>query len=123
MPTYQLTTSQWLGLNPETKAKLKEIFAIPKSSGSRLVQMNGVGHLESDGHTMADLAAVTLEKMSSYLGLASTPTDFYGTFDLVIEKIEGKTANEAEIEKAVVAPPTEISKAIAEEGKQHQKKK
>ena len=132
---YQLTTSQWLALKPEVKAKLKEIFSIPKSSGSVMVQQGGFGHLQSDGHTMSDLAAITLEKMAAYLG-GEPMTDFYGTFDLVLEKVEtnslrGKEFSsilisedekgKIEIVKAVVAPPTEISAAIAEGEKMPEK--
>ncbi len=111
---YQLTTSQWLALKPEVKAKLKEIFQIPRSAGTQMFQGPKGGEVISDGHTMQDLAAITLEKMSAYLGLKEVATNFYDCFDLVTDKIEGvKRENDVQVEKAVVAPPTEISAAIA----------
>ena len=91
MPNYQLTTTQWLSLKPETKAKLKEIFTIPKSAGVQFIQDGGGGRLISDGHTHADLAHITLEKMAQYLG-EPVSGDFYGTFDKVLDKIEGRVS-------------------------------
>jgi hypothetical protein len=120
MQTYQLTTSQWLALKPEVKNRLKEIFSIPRSSGTRVFQGPNGSVVESDGYTMSDLAAITLENMSAYLG-CELMTDFYGTFDSVLVKVE-RELNGAEVEKAVVAPPTEISAAIAAEEKKPKKK-
>lgn len=137
---YQLLPQTWLQLSSEVKSKLKEIFAIPKSGGVIFHQVGGKGIVESDGHTVNDLNVVTLEKMSQYLGLPETATDFWGTFDLVCDKVEGKEKmlvpppftydkplpatitpepfDVSAIIAAVVGPPTEISAAIGEMEKQ-----
>ena len=121
---HQLTNTIWLSLDGEVKTRLKEIFGIPKSSGARMIQVDGVGKLESDGHTNEDLAHVTLEKMAVFLG-KEISNDFWGTLDEVVEKIEKelKMKNNSEIQKAVVGPKTVISEALAEIDKIETKKK
>lgn len=82
----QLTQPQWLSLPVDVKAKLKEIFNIPRSEGSRVDD----NRLVSDGHTHRDLAVITIEAMEGYLELERLPDfkpDFFELFDSVLDKI------------------------------------
>lgn len=81
MFTPQLTIPQWLSLPMPIRLRLKSIFSIPRSSGSEVV--NTV--VMSDGHTHADLAVVTVEKMQQYL--FSDETDFYKLISQVVDKV------------------------------------
>lgn len=87
----QLTTSQWLALPAEIKAKLKQTFNIPRSGGSRIED----NRVMSDGHEHRDLAVITTAAMQTYLALDLNPEqEFYGLFDAVLDKIHADTKNE-----------------------------
>lgn len=75
-----MTTTQWLGLSMPLRMKLKEVFVIPRSSGTH-VQDNTI---ISDGHTHGDLAHITVEKMQTYLH--SEETDFFELLNASINK-------------------------------------
>lgn len=83
----QLTIPEWLHLAPQVKAELKKIFDIPATGRRSFVQIGQVGHLESDGHSHADLARITLESMAEYLG-EPVGDDFGREFVKVVAKIE-----------------------------------
>lgn len=82
----QLTTTQWLALPADVKAKLREVFSLKRSEGTNVVD----GKVVSDGHTHPDLAVITPEAMETYLGLERLPDttpDFYWLFDQVLDKV------------------------------------
>lgn len=90
---YQITIPQWLSLTIETRQRLKELFSIPRSSGS---QVND-GVVVSDGHTHEDLKRVSIEAMVKYLngvsvvkgdeGYLGEELGFYPLLELVLEKV------------------------------------
>lgn len=78
-----LSVSQWLTLSSEVRAKLKEIFNIPRSSVGN-VNYTGKGpQITSDGHTYEDLKAISIENMQKYLGRLDT--DYFDLFNAVLE--------------------------------------
>ena len=91
---YQMVIPQWLALDMSVRLRLKEIFNIPRSEGTSVVS----GVVTCDGHTHADLRAITQEKINAFLGEEST--DFYGSLEKVIEKVlnEQAAAEDAEAE-------------------------
>lgn len=108
MPNYQLTVPFWLELPADTKARLKEIFQIPKSAGASFMQVGGKGILTSDGHTHADLAHITKAKMAAYLG--QPEADFFSMFDEVLLKIEEeKKPKTIEVPTAIIEQTTKLA--------------
>ena len=60
-----ITQEEWLGLSQELRDKLKEVFAINRSEGKKVVN----NKLVSDGCSQGDLiAGITIGKMIEYLG-------------------------------------------------------
>lgn len=87
----QVTTSQWLGLNKNTKDKLREVFFIPKSGVVEVVVNEfGKSTIMSDGTTHKDLATITIEKMRDFIGqeLTTLEETFNSLFEKVVTKIE-----------------------------------
>ena len=85
----QIYPQQWVQLKPETRAKLREIFLIPKTSFAQVVTDHmGVGTVVSDGTTIVDLQSLTVEKMRDYLGTAAVDETVYDLFKRCIEKLE-----------------------------------
>lgn len=79
----------WVQLKPETRQKLRDIFSIPHSSHSEVVNNNfGVSQVISDGTTNIDLQSLTIEKMRDYLGTAAVNETVYDLFKRVVETIE-----------------------------------
>lgn len=77
-----LSTHDWLQLSPQVRAKLIEIFQIPRS-GVGHVNYTGKGaEITSDGHTHEDLKAISIAGMQKYL--VSSETDFAKLFDGVL---------------------------------------
>src|SRR5674476_324649 len=111
---HQLTTPVWLGLIPSTRAKLVELFDL-KSTGQRsFSQVNGKGVVTSDGYTHDDLSVITLPKMAEYLKEPES-TDFWKTFDQVLERIEKPVQEPQVVLYPVVEPVTKpkVKKAKA----------
>lgn len=102
----QLTTTQWLALSPEVKAKLKEIFGIPRSEGTHMMD----GRVLSDGHTHRDLERISVGAMQNYTG-NKKQEDFYKLFEQVLAQVEAELAPPAAPvvvgEAVVIAKPAE----------------
>lgn len=79
---YQLSPNQWLQIPMEIRAKLREIFNIPRSKGN-ILEGNVI---KSDGHTFEDLAVITVEGMQRFTG--SDNTDFMSLFNVTVNQIE-----------------------------------
>lgn len=77
-----LSRLKWLELDYPTRAKIVELFQVPRS-GHTLVENQTV---QSDGHTDKDLEYITIEKMQKFTD--SFETDFYQLFTKVIFKIQ-----------------------------------
>lgn len=86
---------QWLSLGNEERLYLREVFKIPRSSGTIMLD----GKLQSDGHTLNDLRAINVESMQKYLG--TSETNFDKLLDLVVEKtiVEVTKQREAVLKK------------------------
>jgi hypothetical protein len=73
--------STWLSLSIETRAKLREIFSIPRSGVTQVEDQRVI----SDGVKVEDLMTLTVEKLQAFV--ASEETDLYKLFDLALIKI------------------------------------
>ncbi len=96
----QVSVHDWLALPMLTRVKLREIFSIPKSTGS-LVEGNVV---KSDGTTFTDLKAITVEKMQAYLDHTEVD-DFVKLFNGCVDKI---AEADKELEPLEKVDPTQI---------------
>lgn len=77
----QMTVPQWLQLTMPVRLRMKEIFEIPRSTGTEI--HNNV--VFSDGHTHKDLANITIEKMQDFVG--SSSEDFYELLNATTKKV------------------------------------
>ncbi len=98
----QLTTTQWLALSPAVKSKLKELFAIPRSEGTQMID----NRVLSDGHNHRDLARITVEAMQNYTG-NKKQKDFFKLFEATLAKVE------EEINPVVDAPAAPAPVVVA----------
>lgn len=97
----QLTIPQWLMIERATRYRMVDLFKIPRSSGT--VVVNNV--VTTDGHTHEDLSVITVEKMQEFLEDKET-TEFFSLLNKVVHKIEKEVENEElkkEQEKEIVA--------------------
>lgn len=76
-----LSVHTWLQFGNEERLLMRELFGIPRSSGSIMLD----GKLTSDGHTQGDLRVVTVEKMQRFLN--SNETDFDTLLALTMEEV------------------------------------
>lgn len=111
--TVQVSVSDWLKLPNEVRMRLREIFKVPRSEATSV--MNSV--LLSDGTTYGDLSVISVEAMQTFLG--SKETDFKALYDQVLSTIfEEKVKEEerlAEADAAEVAErKSEISQRLAD---------
>lgn len=85
----QITIPEWVSVNAETRAKLRNILKIPKS-GSTQTEIDAFGHgrVITDGCTHADLQNITVEKLVDYLGTAAVDENIHSLFKQAIEKVE-----------------------------------
>ena len=82
-----LSTSVWLSLPQDLRAKLAKLFEL-KKSGTPMTDIGPRGAvILSDGYTPVDLIPITIVKMQEILG--TTDTDFYQLFDNVLNNIDG----------------------------------
>lgn len=77
-----VTVSQWLRLSSPERLMFREVFGIPRSSGTISLD----GKLSSDGHTENDLKHINIGSMQDFLDTESI--NFYELFDLSVEKIK-----------------------------------
>ncbi len=77
----------WVSLPNEVRFRIRHLFKIPQSGN---VFVND-GKIETDGTTVEDFKALTVEKMQDYL--ESKETDFNKLFDLVVKKIQEPIIN------------------------------
>lgn len=86
-----LAYNVWLALPAETRVKMVNLFGIPRT-GEVIVQTGGIvgGNIGSivkqDGHSAADLYAITVEKMQKLLD--TDDVDFYKMFNHIVENID-----------------------------------
>lgn len=81
----QLTITQWVALPLEVRNKIVEIFKLPRSGHTEVINNQ---YVVSDGYTHEDLANLTEEKMQEYLGSGYTKdTQYFDYVDKVIQKI------------------------------------
>jgi len=112
----QLTRPQWLALSVPIRRKLIELFDIPRSASTEVID----GVVASDGHTHEDLAVITLEKVQVLLD--STETDFYSLMMELVKLIEKDLADLEAAEGFTVTPGDEDladdSKSGEDDGKE-----
>lgn len=82
MNNHILSTHTWVSLSNEQRARVRELFNIPRSSH---VVVND-GHIETDGTTSEDFKHLTVGKMQDYLHIDSE--DFLKLFDMVLSRIQ-----------------------------------
>lgn len=99
MHTISLNT--WVELPNPIRYKIREIFNIPRSSNTMVVD----GMIESDGTTHEDIQHLTIEKMQKYLGDASE--DLHVLFDKVVARVNDELQGRVNI---VEVPVIEIKK-------------
>jgi hypothetical protein len=81
----QVTIPQWLELPMPVRLRLKDIFNVPRSSGTEVHNQTVV----SDGHTHKDLANITVEKMQEFLGVSEIKGEkdlFFGLWNATAGK-------------------------------------
>ncbi len=100
-----LSTATWLELSEETRGKLRDLFAIPKTGGREVYGKR----LVSDGTTPENLKALSLEKMQEFLGGTIEP-DFHLLFRTVVNKIENPELAEEVRERAPKKTPKKTTK-------------
>ncbi len=83
-----LATKEWLKLPWETRMKMSEIFSIPKSASTVVIDNQVV----SDGYTEENLSVITADRLRDFTGLDTD--DFYKLFYAAIDRVEGKQTNE-----------------------------
>lgn len=84
----QIYQHQYMHLDVPVKEKLRKIFNIPKTGVAEILNETVI----SDGIRNEDLAVLTEEAMSAYLG--NVPHETFGhLFDLVVEKIKYEIEN------------------------------
>lgn len=110
---------EWMGLPRETRLKLVVAFSIPKH-GQVMTQsgVNGSTVL-TDGHTITDLEAISIETMQNYTGLMET--DFYKLFNKVLEKINPPVEEEEDgsnEEEVIITKPKKDAKPKTKKRKQ-----
>ncbi len=95
-----LYVSQWVQFGNEERLLMRELFSIPRSSGTIMLD----GKLTSDGCTQSDLSAVTVEKMQRFLNsteesfdilLANTLEEVYS---LVKAKHDARFAEQLQVQ-------------------------
>jgi hypothetical protein len=101
---YQLSQRLWLQFPRETRLKLAETFSIPRSSINEVVDQTVI----SDGYTVTDLNAITIEKMQAFLG--SKKMDFFELLNGCVDKLEGK-GEYSPVEKVEEKKPIVVSLA------------
>lgn len=81
-----LSVPQWLQLSSEVRAKLIELFNIPRTGVGHIDYTGKGAEVKSDGHTHKDLEAISVEAMQQYLH--STNEDFFELFNIVVKLLE-----------------------------------
>lgn len=82
--TKQILPNEWIHFDVELRQKFAAIFNIPKSSSVHVVD----NKVESDGYSVQDLTAITVEKMQEFSG--SSESDFRKLLATTIEKLTKK---------------------------------
>ena len=80
-----LSVPQWLQFSREVRVKLRDAFDMKRSGGSEMQQIDGKSFQTSDGHTHADLQAITLEKLQEFT--KSESTDFYALLQEYVDML------------------------------------
>ena len=84
----QISISQWLSLGRDTQAKLRELFRIPKTGHTEVVD----SVVMMDGTTAHDLSTITDEALAKYVGETGT---FLAKFERLLRQIDDAYAPEA----------------------------
>lgn len=111
-----LSTHDWLTLKPEVRAKLIEIFQIPRS-GIGHINYTGKGpEVTSDGHTYEDLRSIGIASMQQYLN--SDQEDFFVLFNEVVAQVTRPTQQfDKHCERCIKDPSIIKGKTELPEGK------
>lgn len=76
----------WIDLPQETRNHLVKVFDIPQSGITEIRDQTVV----ADGHTNADLEAITADKMSAYVGSEIGTLAFSRLFDITLAKVKSE---------------------------------
>ena len=82
-----LSLGSWVSLPNEVRWRIRNIFNIPRSGVSDVVDFRIV----SDGTTHEDIKVLTAPKMQEYLG--TKEQDFHRLFDLVVARVIDQMSN------------------------------
>lgn len=101
-----LAYNTWLSLPRETRAKLTQLFNIPRT-GENIVRTASVspqgniqGEVTSDGHSAKDLYAITIEKMQKLTGNDSD--NFHRLFAETVDNLDAIIAGEYPVKEVKV---------------------
>ncbi len=97
-----LSMHTWVTLPSEQRARIRALFAIPRSG--HVVVNDGV--IETDGTSVDDFRHLTTEKMQTYL--KDDSTDFYKLFDKVVARIQDEIEGKPFIEEPIVIIKEEV---------------
>lgn len=97
-----LSISIWVALPTETRYRIRDLFAIPRSQHVFVDD----GRLMTDGTTPQDFQTLTIEKMQSFL--QSDSTDFYKLFDLTVAKVQEDILNSLPTKMPAHVPEPEV---------------
>lgn len=100
MPHEKITPQQFILLPKETREHLATVFNIPKSSHTEIRDSEVI----TDGRTMADLEAISKEKMAEYVGSDET---FGRLWELTIAKAHSELHPPVGVIKAAPVPESE----------------
>lgn len=105
--------SRWLSLSVSTRQKIAEIFNIPKTGSTHVVD----NRIESDGYNVQALEEkLSKEAMQKYLVLDEQDKD--KLFEILVECIENPLPKGVKLEVPIIIP-AEIVPIIEEKIKKH----
>lgn len=84
MAQYQISTTQWLELDSETRTKIVQMFGLRPSEGSKVYGTR----LLSDGFTNENLSAITVENINAVMGTSFVEEDILKAFHVFAEYIK-----------------------------------
>lgn len=113
----------WMSFNADLKRKLVALFEIPRS-GETIVR-SGVlpdgtigSEVQSDGYTIQDLQAISLEKLQEFLGVPETDDNFYSLLETLVKNIDDfvePTDAPEQTEEVLVQETVTITETVTEE--------
>lgn len=106
-----ITPHAWLQIGPSVRQRLSREFKLKKSAPPRCVTQNGRTVVESDGHSVEDLAGLNAESMQEWLGFTNVDpdADIHALLGLCAKRAMDEEAAEAEKGRAEAAPDPELA--------------